>query len=231
MKHAVIFAALWGLLLATTACQQGSFSASPGSIASKGIDQPGGSGGDILPDTESKEAIREAEKAASEVEEALDAAQSTLGELLDDKGRVREDLFTQSSSSQSVETQSIFAIFSFISGPLTKVFDRVLEQIKRSTAVFDQTRAKIADQLSKLDPSNPAHASAIASLMAAMERVDLLEGQYKSVVHNLASKIDMIVNQIDNITSRLGFFGFILQLITDQVKLPLLDLKSKLMSL
>jgi len=116
---------------------------------------------------------------------------------------------------------------------LDQVFDKLTIPANKAKEVINQARQQIAIALSQLDPNNPAHQPLIAKLMEASKRLDDLEARIGDVYRKLAAKIDVAIQALDRLASRLNPgnpLHLILLFEIEDVKRAIVEFQKKLAS-
>ena len=115
---------------------------------------------------------------------------------------------------------------------IKKVLDKIYAKLLKSPELFDALRAKIADKIGQLDSSNPLHQSAIAVLMVAMEKIDVVEARFKDVLGRLAGGIDIVISRLEVLVGAIPFpVSLLVAIEWADVKRVLLDFQSKVQNL
>ena len=161
---------------------------------------------------------------------AMAEAQTLLGKFANEDGSIKLwSLLTSSSS--SVQSQSIFIIYE----KLSEVLNKIVAKVGEVKGKFAGVRAPLAVEVSKLDPANPAHAAVLQQINLMMAQIDKAESQFSIVLGQLAGKLDLVNRGIDALTAGAsGLFpgaGIIVGVLTNQVKMAITEFQTKLKAL
>lgn len=181
--------------------------------------------------------MSKAEEANNAAMTAIAEANNAVKELTDSKGNINVGLFSKSSASADVTTQGLL---DGIINKLRPKFDQLFAKVTAVKAKFAEARALLAAALAKLDPANPAHAAMIQEIMGQMAKIDSMERTFSASMHQLASKLDLVVMGIEKlvsgVTSFIPGFGWIADLALDyfvmgDIKNFIAEIKMRLMAL
>lgn len=133
-----------------------------------------------------------------------------------------------SSGSSEVQSQGLFDI----GAKLTQVLDKIVDTVKLAKGKFTDARVLLATQAAKLDPANPAHAAVLAQINVMMSKIDLAESRFSTVIHTLASRLDLVNRGIDIFVASASasnpIFAIVLPMLTGQIKMAITDFQAKL---
>lgn len=172
------------------------------------------------------------EQTVAESETAMVEAKQILSEFSNPDGSIKLwALLTSSSSSTEVESQSIFIIYE----KLSEILNRVYEKVAEVKGKFDEARALLAVEASKLDPNNPLHQATLEQINLMMSQIDGAESQFSMALNQLAGQLDLVNNGIDMLTASAGGLfpgaGIIVSILTNQVKMAITEFQTKIRTL
>ncbi|MCB0408033.1 MAG: hypothetical protein KDD34_07515 [Bdellovibrionales bacterium] len=224
MKNITQHIIVVSLALVLTACGQGMNTSSVG--ASKGTNNgnnAGDNGGLSVPSTDyetlQKQALQEAADAELAAQQAVQEAEKALNKISLSSSGV-------SFGSGSMDQQLI------VDKLVKKILDKVVVKLGEVPQKLDQIRMKLANEISKLDPSNPLHQAGIAALMVAMSKVDDVENNYSLLLNMVADKVDLVANKLDLLAAAVPFPASILVAFElSSVKVVLKDFQNQLRNL
>lgn len=179
-------------------------------------------------------AVEKAQQASLDAQTVMQEAQVTLRGLQDANGNIKLDLFMQPGLNPGS------AGLGALTAKIREVFDQVFEKVADVRARYTEARLRLSDFAAKLDPNNPAEAELLAQLQKQLEQVDALEAKFLDGVQQLAGKLDLLTQALDNITNRVTLalpgWGSLVGLALDyfvmsDVKSLILELKAKLLAL
>lgn len=178
----------------------------------------------------SKIDMKAVESSVAESKVAMADAQALLAKFSNADGSIKLwSLMTSSSS--SVQSESIFIIYE----KLSEVLNKIVVKVGEVKGKFAAVRAQLAVEVSKLDPANPAHAAVLSQINLMMAQIDKAESQFSIVLGQLAGKLDLVNRGIDMLTgSASSLFpgaGIIVGMLTNQVKMAITEFQTKLRAL
>lgn len=180
--------------------------------------------------------MSKAEMAAKEAQIAMDEAAALIAEITDDNGNINIGLFKKPGANAVTTKGLLDPITNKLREVINKVYDKAIFVKKQ----FATARQALNDAMAKLDQSNPAQAAQVQLIMAQLAKIDQLEAQFSTAMHQLASKLDLAITGLDSIikgaTTFIPGWGSIIGialdiLVMNDVKALILELKAKLMAL
>lgn len=240
MKQHITHVILIVSALALTACGQGMNSGNGGLAPTAlnsgqggggsnagGGESPGAGGGSTIDSTIGfdyeaiqAKALADAADAEAAAETAAHEAEKALNKISLGSGGV------SFGGSGSMDQQLI------VDKLVKKILDKVLEGLNQIPGKFDMIRAKLADAMSQLDASNPLHQQAMAGLMMAMSKVDMVEAKYKDILVLLADRVDFIGSKLDALAAAVPFpYNMLVQFELASVKAVLAEFKNAVRNL
>ncbi len=183
-------------------------------------------------DLESKVDIAAVEKSVAESELAMEEAKEILSRFSNPDGSIKIwSLMFSSSSSADVQAESIFIIYE----KLSEVLDKIVVKVAEVKGKFNEVRAQLASEASKLDPSRPDHKLILDQINLMMAQIDRAESQFSVGLGQLAGQLDMVNRGIDVLTASAGGLfpgaGIIVGFLTNQVKMAITEFQTKLRNL
>lgn len=178
----------------------------------------------------SKVDMKAVEDSVAQSKVAMTEAQAILAKFSNPDGSIKL-LSLLTSSSSSVQSESIFIIYE----KLSEVLNKIVVKVGEAKGKFAGVRAQLAVELSKLDPANPAHAAVLQQIGLMMAQIDKAESQFSVVIGQLADKLSLVNRGIDALTAGAsGLFpgaGIIVGMLTNQVKQAITEFQTKLKAL
>jgi hypothetical protein len=183
--------------------------------------------------TDVSDTLAKAQEASAAAQTAMSEAQTALNEIQDADGNINIGLFRSGSAMSK-------GLLSPIIDKLNNVFDKVFAKIDMVKAQFAMARSKLADAIGKLDDKDPAQAALKDKVLAEMKKIDLLESNFRTKIHSLASKLDLATVALDKLisgaTSFVPGWGFVIGLALDyfvmgDVKALISELKMRLLAI
>lgn len=176
------------LAVGLTACGQGMKSSQNGSSSS--LSSPVNN---ELPQIEFEKI--EADTLAAEA--ALVEAEAAINESVGPR------LQLSSSSSQVISEKSLTGVPEKLREALNKVYAKLTIPVAKAKEAVEKGRAKLVEQMAKLDPKNPLHIPLIIKITELMAKLDALEGRFGGVYDILASKVDLVVDKLDGLIAKI----------------------------
>ncbi|NCN39701.1 hypothetical protein GW916_00470 [bacterium] len=181
-------------------------------------------------DVAAKIDLKAVQSTVDESKVAMDEARAILAKFSNPNGSIKLwSLLTSSSS--SVQSQSIFIIYE----KLSEVLDKVYQKVAVVKDKFNKARAVLAVEAAKLDPLRPDHQMVLAQINQMMSQIDRAESQFSMALGQLAGQLDLVNNGIDMLSSSAGGLfpgaGIIVSMLTNQVKMAITEFQTKLRSL
>lgn len=171
-----------------------------------------------------QDSVDESQKAMAEAEELLNS-------FSNERGKINMWALMTSSSSSTAQSQSIF----FIYEKLSEVLDRIVDKVALVKGKFNEVRARLAAEASKLDPNRPDHQVVLMQINQMMAQIDMAESQFSMALGQLASRLDLVNTGIDALTASAGSLfpgaGIIVSVLTNQVKMAITEFQTKLRTL
>ncbi len=207
-----------------------------GSIGCGQTMRPYTHGDDSVIGSDVTDSLAKAELAAKDAQIAIEEANAIIAQITDENGNINIGLFKKAAANEVVAQGLLDPLVNQLRG----VFDKLFAKVQLVKDQFAKARQALKDALAKLDQSNPANAAMVANIMAQLAKIDLLEAQFSTQMHSLASKLDLAVAGLDGIIKGAITFipgwGSIIGLAIDMlvmgdIKALIMELKAKLMAL
>lgn len=177
-KRLVAMALAMGVGLSTTACNE--TVGTPASVDNGGNNSSGNNGDNSAPQ------IEDIDMDALNAE--LDELEKVLADLQNEISRIQLPV-SSGPRAQGLDDS--------IDKGIRKLFDALLSGIDKVDAKVAELRAKVNEQLAKLDPMNPLHLVLLYKLQDYLKYMDQLEAQVKGAYQRVVDLIDDKVADID----------------------------------
>lgn len=222
MRSLILATAISGFFLTACAGSAGSSSSGSGQTASQGTD------------VKNVVDMQSLQKSSDNATAAISDAKAALDTITNKDGSFKFSVIFQKDALNQVAKSQMEAQFltDGLAAKLTTILNVVVDKVKLAKADIEKARAALTVELSKVDANSPA----AAQIQALMSQIDIVESQYSTLVHSLASKINLVTQGFNQLSGLANSFcpipvvcGAAVWLVLNPIEQAILDFQAKLM--